>query len=85
MFQCSRCGECCRHLDLSPLYRELDRGDGTCIYLASNLCSIYESRPLICRVDESYWAFFAKTLTKEAYYELNHRFCEELKKSCKER
>lgn len=51
MFKCDCCGACCRHLNLSALYAELDRGDGTCKYLSGNLCSIYEKRPLLCRVD----------------------------------
>lgn len=44
MFYCDRCGACCRNLRKSKLYAELDRGDGTCRYLAGNLCSIYENR-----------------------------------------
>lgn len=40
MFKCDKCGECCRHLDKSEEYRELDRGDGVCKYLDQNLCSI---------------------------------------------
>lgn len=85
MFQCSQCGQCCRHLGLSPIYQELDRGDGTCIHLKGNLCEIYESRPLICRVDDSYQAFFAGVLSLEEYYQLNYSFCKKLKKLCKER
>ena len=54
MFKCDKCGECCRHLNESDLYIELDRGDGVCKYLDGNLCSIYENRPLHCRIDESY-------------------------------
>ena len=33
---------------------ELDRWDGVCRYLQNNLCSIYEHRPLVCRIDENY-------------------------------
>ena len=62
MFECDRCGACCRHLDISKLYAELDRGDGTCKYLSGNLCSIYEKRPLLCRVDESYQKFFKEVM-----------------------
>ncbi len=28
MFKCDCCGECCRNLDKSDLYKELNRGDG---------------------------------------------------------
>ena len=80
MFYCDRCGACCRHLELSPLYRELDRGDGICKYLSGNLCSIYENRPLLCRVDASYDAFFKDAMSRETYYKPNYVSCNELKK-----
>lgn len=80
MFQCNQCGECCRHVGLSPLYQYLDRGDGVCKYLVGNLCSIYESRPLVCRVDESYDAFFQSRMSKEEYYRLNYEACDKLKR-----
>ena len=75
MFKCSQCGECCRHLDRSELYRELDRGDGVCRYLKGNLCSIYENRPLLCRIDESYDKFFSEIYTRDEYYRLNEQAC----------
>jgi len=40
MFQCDRCGCCCRNLHKSEIYAELDRGDGVCKYLLGNLCTI---------------------------------------------
>ena len=79
MFKCDMCGECCRNLDKSDLYRELDRGDGVCKYLEGNLCGIYGSRPLICRVDEAYDAFFSGVMTKHEYYRLNYQACDKLK------
>ena len=79
MFPCDRCGECCRHLDLSPLYADLDRGDGVCRYLTGNLCSIYEKRPLLCRVDESYEAFFRDRMSPEEYYQANLAVCRKFK------
>ena len=30
MFHCTRCGECCRNVNKSHLYTNLDRGDGVC-------------------------------------------------------
>lgn len=79
MFQCDRCGKCCRNLKLSALYSDLDRGDGVCKYLVDNLCSIYETRPLKCRIDESYQMFFSEQITKEEYYRLNYESCSILK------
>ena len=79
MFPCKKCGECCRHLNLSELYKELDRGDGVCRYLSGNLCSIYNNRPLLCRVDECYELFFKEVLTQEEYYRANLQACREIK------
>lgn len=83
MFQCEKCGECCRHVDLSPIYAALDRGDGVCRYLRGNFCSIYENRPLLCRVDESYEVFFKGKMRREDYEQLNKEACHKLKiKGC---
>ncbi|MCI8860057.1 MAG: YkgJ family cysteine cluster protein [Lachnospiraceae bacterium] len=81
MFVCDKCGECCRNLNLSPLYQQLDRGDGVCRYLSGNLCSIYETRPLLCRIDESYHIFFQDTISKEEYYSLNYKACDKIKQN----
>lgn len=79
MFLCDQCGQCCRQVNLSSLYQELDRGDGVCKYLDGNLCSIYETRPLLCRVDESYEIFFKETMNQDEYYRLNYAACSKLK------
>jgi hypothetical protein len=73
------CGECCRHLNNSDLYKELDRGDGVCRFLRGNKCSIYKDRPLLCRVDESYEKLFVGKVSKEEYYRLNYEACDKLK------
>lgn len=79
MFECDCCGCCCRNLNKSNLYMELDRGDGICRYLSGNLCSIYEERPLLCRVDECYEIYFKQFISIEEYYQLNKNECEKLK------
>lgn len=79
MFSCDKCGECCRNLFRSKLYVSLNRGDGVCKYLNGNLCSIYQDRPLLCRVDESYKMFFSEKFSLEEYYQLNKTICEKLK------
>lgn len=83
MFRCDKCGECCKNLNKSDIYSFLDRGDGVCKYLNRNLCSIYNERPLLCRVDESYFVFFKDTLSLEDYYKINYQFCNEFKKANK--
>lgn len=79
MFECDKCGECCRHVNLNPLYSDLDRGDGVCRFLEGNLCSIYQQRPIKCRIDESYDLFFHTYLSKEEYYRLNYDACDKIK------
>ena len=83
MFECDSCGLCCMNIYKSEIYSELDRGDGVCEYLSGNLCSIYENRPLLCRIDECYELFFKDTMSLEEYYRLNIEECEKLKK-CEE-
>ncbi len=79
MFECDKCGYCCKNLDKSFLYAELDRGDGVCRYLEGNLCSIYNKRPLLCRVDECYEKYFSEYMTLEEYYIVNQKICKTLK------
>lgn len=83
MFPCDKCGACCRNLHLSSMYAPLDRGDGVCKYLRGNLCSIFENRPLLCRVDESYEQLWKKLMTREEYYEQNQKVCDALKAAMK--
>ena len=78
MFKCDKCGECCRNLHLSDLYKELDKGD-VCKYLEGNLCSIYNERPLLCRVDESYQKLFKEKVSYDEYLKLNEYYCEKFK------
>lgn len=80
MFRCDKCGECCKKLNKSSVYDELHNGDGVCRYLVGNLCSIYEDRPLLCRIDESYKILFKEHMDKSKYYKLNYKFCNKLKK-----
>ncbi len=80
MFPCDQCGECCRNLHLSELYKDLDNGKGVCKYLSGNLCGIYETRPLLCRIDESYEKFFSHIMTREEFYNANIEICKKLKK-----
>lgn len=79
MFKCDQCGVCCRNVGKSPIYKDLDDGTGKCRYLDGNLCGIYETRPLLCRVDESYETFFKDQMTLEEYYRLNYEACNKLK------
>ena len=82
-FDCSKCGLCCRSLGRNPIFSELglDPGNGICKFLDqdTNLCTIYENRPLICRVDD----FYEKTdissqFSKKEWHRLNKDICQSL-------
>lgn len=81
VFMCDRCGSCCRHLNLfGPSYAWLDRGDGVCRNLdpETNLCLIYNNRPLICNVKEGYKSFFSD-ISYERYIAMTMQGCLKLK------
>lgn len=80
MFNCERCGCCCRNLDKSDIYAPLNRGDGVCKYLKGNDCSIYKNRPVLCQIDESYEKFFSEIITRENFYKINKEMCKKLQK-----
>ncbi len=83
MFHCETCGACCKNVNRSELYADLDRGDGVCKYLKDNLCSIYENRPLQCRVDAYFERFLKQKMNKEDYYRLNYEACRFLQSGIK--
>lgn len=78
---CKKCGICFKGLKLSPLYFELDRGDGICKNFDSvnNLCNIYKGRPILCNIDKTFKKYFSKNMTKDEYYKLNYQYCNKLK------
>ena len=41
----------------------------------NNVCDIYESRPLLCRIDEAFEKIFSAYMTKEEYYISNAKAC----------
>ncbi|MFB9867277.1 YkgJ family cysteine cluster protein [Vreelandella sulfidaeris] len=82
-FPCTQCGLCCQHVYISEETRFLDRGDGTCRHYSeiSKLCTIYDERPAICRVDYMYNNHYFKVYAWEEYVELNNQVCQVLKKN----
>ena len=79
MFKCDQCGKCCEKVGKSDIYSFLADASGKCKYLNGNKCSIYDSRPLICRVDEMYEHYYKDSMTRDEFYELNHMLCNVLK------
>ena len=59
MFECDKCGICCKHIDSIPQLKDFDSGNGRCIHLLdNNLCEIYFERPDICNVERMYEIYF---------------------------
>lgn len=79
-FPCNSCGLCCKNIGHIEELKSFDNGDGTCMYLENNMCRIYATRPLICRIDEMYEQFFHEQLSKEEYYDINIKACQQLQR-----
>lgn len=76
MFSCTMCGKCCQHVAALGL----PNVDGVCIFYLpeTKRCRIYKDRPIVCRIDEGYEAFFKGHITKEEFYALNEAACKKL-------
>jgi Fe-S-cluster containining protein len=59
---------------------DLDIGNGICRYLDRNLCTIYETRPLVCNVEAMYAAYFEETTTWIEFISMNIQSCIEIAK-----
>lgn len=79
-FPCTACGHCCRNVHLSEKTAFLDRGDGVCRHLNTDthLCSIYEDRPLVCRVEDYYKTHLTEQYTWDEFVRLNLQICHKL-------
>ncbi len=85
-FPCTACGHCCRNVHLSEQTNYLNRGDGICRHLdtSTNLCLIYQDRPLVCRVEDFYKAYLTQVYTWEEFVDLNLQICYKLQNKPKE-
>ena len=81
IFKCDKCGLCCKNLKNNNIYSYLDRGDGVCYYFdeITNLCKIYDNRPIICNVEKAYNVFFSNRMSYEEYIKLNTEACKKIK------
>lgn len=79
-FPCERCGACCRNVDKAQETHSLDRGDGVCRHYDDQLklCSIYESRPEICRVDYQFVTNYRTLMDWPTFVKLNLDACNRL-------
>jgi Fe-S-cluster containining protein len=76
-FPCTKCG---MNVDLSKETQFLNRGDGICKYfdMSNYLCSIYETRPEICRVDVQYKKHYKQLYSWDDFVKLNLKICVKL-------
>ncbi|WP_137937686.1 YkgJ family cysteine cluster protein [Chitinivorax sp. B] len=76
-YPCTRCGSCCRKMERVA---GLNRGDGVCRFLdeRTDLCTVYATRPLQCRVDDSYTMRFRSTMSARTYYMAQVNRCTKL-------
>ncbi|PJG83341.1 YkgJ family cysteine cluster protein [Caviibacterium pharyngocola] len=79
-FPCTACGKCCQRVNNSEQTAFLDRGDGVCKHfdMETKLCSIYETRPLVCRVEDYYKAHLAHLYSWDDFVEMNIQICNRL-------
>ena len=72
-FKCTRCGECCRHLEKIDGLKHLQINGG-CKYLKDNECLVYEIRPLLCNRYRLYEAL-KNEMSEEKFYTLLEEYC----------
>lgn len=79
-FPCTNCGACCKSIAGIDFLAEFDLGNGHCKFLnaENNQCAIYQERPSLCRIDESYEKIFFNQFSKEEFYKINAIACNEL-------
>lgn len=79
-FKCSECGECCRHI--SNILPDFDTGNGVCCHLDDDgRCDIYDSRPLICQVENFWEKCLKRKISKEDWYDINYESCKSLQET----
>ena len=78
-YACTKCGLCCQNISDVKQLKDFDRGDGVCTYYRPHFgCTIYERRPLACRIDAGYQVFASDLMSLEDYYKKNAMVCNEL-------
>jgi Fe-S-cluster containining protein len=92
-FNCTGCGECCRHIDNlynnkpKPLWLQkliasfpYTHINGVCEKLVDGKCSVYEDRPVLCRVDQVF-DYQNKFTSRTKFYNHEYKDCEGLIRS----
>ena len=76
-YPCKACGACCRNVGTLPT---LDRGDGVCRHYdeSTRLCSVYDDRPLVCRIDRYYETRLRGKMPTVTFYAIQAHTCASL-------
>jgi len=83
-FPCSGCGACCRRVGMALKHSKEfkdqfpygSKKDGSCEKLnKEGQCSVYNSRPDICRVDVTYKKKWSKIMSRKEAYNLEAKVC----------
>lgn len=76
-FPCSSCGLCCQNIQNIKELKDFDNGSGICIKfdILNHTCSIYETRPEVCRVEKMYELYYAHQFSKHEFYVQNSLIC----------
>lgn len=84
-FPCNACGACCRRVNQSGQTSFLDRGDGSCRHfdVHTKLCTIYEQRPLVCRVEDFYAKHLEQKIAWHDFVQLNVAICQQWQRELK--
>lgn len=81
VFPYTLCGLCCKNIGNNLVLSKLDRSDGKCHHFdnISLLCTSYEERPLICRIEEYHEKYLSHLYDWDSFVKMNLEVCEELK------
>ena len=79
-FPCISCGLCCRFSKCVSELQSLQNEKQVCCNfdVKTNKCRIYQSRPLICNIDEMYNQKYSHQMTKKEFYLANLEICYKL-------
>lgn len=86
-YKCENCGACCRFGNPGRFDPNIVNEHGDCIYLdlKTKLCTIYENRPIFCRLHEWYSITYDPELVPfDVYVILQKIGCDKLREKMKD-
>lgn len=75
VFNCAKCGICCKNIANIDKLSKYDNGQGVCKYLYDNKCLIYSKRPIVCNVKEYYFKKYKNKMSLNDFYLKNMEIC----------